>query len=59
MNAMHTWALSAVATCFALPAMAQDQNAWDQADENAGDEAPGGALTRTSQQPTASRDEVW
>ena len=35
MNTMQKWTLAALATCFALPAAAQDQNAWDHADENA------------------------
>jgi len=35
MNTMQKWTLAATITCFALPALAQNQNAWDQADENA------------------------
>jgi hypothetical protein len=32
---MQKWTLAALAACFALPAMAQDQSAWDNADANA------------------------
>jgi len=35
MNTMQKWTLAATITCFALPALAQDQSAWDHADENA------------------------
>ena len=35
MNTIQRWMLAAVTVCFTLPAMAQDQNAWGHANDNA------------------------